>query len=167
MKQLFTELRNDPDFYEEFLDFYDGPEEQARNYFDYNFENFLSRLNSLQTHDLGVLVWRVINVKDITGINLNNIGASWSYNKSTAHAWYGGDGQSFLIEAVIPFSEIDIETTLRQNLVNAEEEEFRLNPEAEVFILKIYDPEGKELRSFDEPQKSSSGKIGIFGDWNE
>lgn len=164
---MFEEFLNDPDFYEEFLDFYDGPEESAKQYYLHYFQEFLNRLNRIKTCSEGVIVWRVINSPSLDKINLEAIGASWSYNKDAAHAWYGGDGESFIIEAIIPFSEINKETTLRQNLVNPDEQEIRVEGNCTVYLLSISKKDGTLLKSFDPPKECSSGKIGIFGDWNE
>lgn len=167
MRKLFEDFLNDPDFYEEFLDFYDGPEESAKQYYLHYFQEFLNRISSIKTSNQGIVVWRVINAESLNNINLDAIGASWSYNKSAAHSWYGGDGEPFIIEAIIPFSEVNKEVTLRQNLVNPDEQEIRVEGNCTIYLLSISKKDGTILKEFNPQRKCSSGKIGIFGDWNE
>lgn len=163
MINLFQDLRDDPDFYEEFLEFYEGDSPQS--YFQHHFEEFLNKVRKIQTSADGIFCWRAINAKSLQDLDLNQIGASWSYSKDKAHSWYGGEGESFIVEALIPTTEIDLETTLRQNLVNPDENEIRLEGHSFILILKIYNADGEIVKEFKEPLKSSSGKIGVFGDW--
>lgn len=166
MKHLFEKLQSDPDFYEEFLDYYDGPEENARAYFNHSFGLFLSKLDRLNVENTSIKLWRMISAPTLEDLNLDQVGASWSYHKDSAHSWYGGEGESYLVEGVVDFSEIDLDTTCRQNLVNCDEDEIRLNSNVDVYITKIYQG-NKLVQEFNPPKLSSSGKVGVFGNWNE
>lgn len=166
MRQLFEPLRDDPDFYEEFLDYYDGPEEGAQSYFNHGFNLFLDKVDRLTVDNNSVKLWRMILTNNLEDINLESIGASWSYHKDKAHSWYGGEGEEFLVEGFVELLGIDLETTCRQNIVNCDENEIRLNSNVNIYIIKIY--QGQTLvKEFNPPKLSSSGQVGAFGDWNE
>ena len=168
MKNIFESLRDDEDFYnDKFLNFYEGPEEKAKDWFNHYYNEFMDNINQLTITGNQVKVWRAVTCDSVESINLNAIGASWSYKKDEAHAWYGSGKETFIIEAMISLDAINVETTLRQNLVNPDEYEFRLGEGEEVMITAILDESRQEIKSFSEPIKSSSGKLGAFGDWNE
>jgi GNAT superfamily N-acetyltransferase len=161
----FKKVAADEDFYEmEFLDHYDGEESNARNWFNHYLEQFLNELNRLQIGTKGIKVWRAINAKSLEDINLDSVGASWSYKEGKAHTWYGGDGETFVLCGELPDKGIDIEVSLRQNLVNPDEYEFRTES-ADIYITAIQDKSGKVLKKFSPPLKTQTGDAGLFGDW--
>jgi hypothetical protein len=166
LKSKFIKISEDPEFYDnEFLNYYDGNDSKANKYLIQYLELFFEKLNMIQTTAEGIIAWRAINSPSIKQINLTNIGASWSYHKKSAHTWYGGEGDKFIIQGIIPYESIDFETTLRQNLVNPDEDEIRLEADSLVLIEKIFDENFQLLQEFSQGLQSSSGQIGSVGDW--
>ncbi len=166
LQKKFRELFNDEDFYEdEYLDYYEGDEDEAREQYDINGSSFFHRLNSWKKGKHGIKAWRVVTVPKLEDIKLDNLGNAWAYDKEAARNYYGGQGQDFVLVAEIPEEAIDLEVTLRQFLVTGDEDEVRTEGFSKVYLYEILDADGKSIKKFSPPQVSSTGGAGMFGDW--
>lgn len=167
IKKEFNELYSDEDFYEdEFINFYDGDDgPKAKQFYEASYSDFTRRLNTWNYGSHGVKCWRMIGLKNPKKMNLDNLGNAWSYTKEMAHSWYEGSGKQYLFEAEIPEDAIDREVTLRQNLVNPDEEEIRTLEHSDIYLNCVYDEAGNKIKEFSPPMKTSTGGVGAFGDW--
>lgn len=164
LRREFRDLYESEEFYDdEFLDYYDGEPEKARQWFQMAYEGFKRRMENWTWGPHGVRCWRVITVPKGKKVNLKELGGSWSYRKEAAHSWYGTGGKKFTFEAEIPEAAIDREVTLRNNLVNLDEEEIRTYDHQKIYLYAVLNSKGERVKEFDPPLETQTGAVDLFG----
>jgi hypothetical protein len=113
----------------------DFDEKEAKNELKYH----LNRVKNLQKTLIG---YRILVVDDEKDINLDEIGTHFSENRQellSNHSFCTGCGEKYyLITAEIPKNEVDLQETLRNNILYPNEHEISVkNKGKNVKILKI------------------------------
>ena len=112
------------------------------------FDDFKDKVDNWKKFSNPQLLYRVIGVKDKKLIDINNLGEHWTQYKwnldgdmlmSIGYENWDDDTKSYVIEALVPLSEIDIIQTIIQNLSFPNEHEINLkNKGKNIKFVKSY-----------------------------
>lgn len=116
------------------------------------FDDFKDKVDNWKKFSNPQLLYRVIGVKDKKIIDINNLGEHWTQYKwnldsdmlmSIGYENWDDDTKPYVIEALVPLSEIDIIQTIIQNLSFPNEHEINLkNKGKNIKFVKSYKLKG-------------------------
>ncbi len=151
------------DFINSIKSFSDIDDDKIREIFDYfgmegyndeeeAFDDFKDKVDDWKKFSDPKLLYRVVGVKDEKLIDINNLGEHWTQYKwnldtdmlmSIGYENWDDDIKPFVIEALVPLSEIDIIQTIIQNLSFPNEHEINLkNKGKNIKFVKSYKLKG-------------------------
>lgn len=162
-KRVLSYKKRKEDFINSIKTFNDIDDDKIHEIFEYfgtegyydeqeAFDDFKEKVDNWKKFSNPQLLYRIIGVKDKKLIDINNLGEHWTQYKwnldgdmlmSIGYENWDDDIKPYVIEALVPLSEIDIIQTIIQNLSFPNEHEINLeNKGKNIKFVKSYKLKG-------------------------